>query len=147
MIAHPPCTYLSNAGLHYLNTRPTRKKSLEDAFLFIKNLWDAPIDKICIENPVGWLNTNWQKPSQIIEPYQFGHYERKRTCLWLKNLPVLLYTSIYELPKPRKTVFRKTGPKKGHAVNYYYHDGKNSQDRSRTFQGIADAMAEQWGGI
>jgi len=124
MITHPPCTYLASAGLHYLQDNPERQAKLEDAFQFILSLWESPIKQICIENPIGRLNTTWFAPSQTIQPFYFGDNERKATCLWLKHLPILMYTHI--LPNPKPTV--------------------NARDRSRTFPGIANAMAEQWGG-
>jgi hypothetical protein len=145
MIAHPPCTYLAKCGLHYLKTRPERIEQHKKAFEFVKALWNCPISKICIENPAGWLNTNWIKPMQIIQPYYFGHNDRKETCLWLKGLPPLFRTNECDPIKPKKVWIRKTGPKAGKGYGSYWRDGKNAHDRSRTFQGIADAMAEQWG--
>ena len=145
MIAHPPCTYLANAGLHYLRTRPERKKNLEIAYNFILSLWNAPIEKICIENPTGWLNTNWRKPHQIIQPYDFGEPEYKTTCLWLNGLPPLFLTGQMEKPKPIKSIIRKTGKQDGKIYNYYWRQGKTAKARAKTFPGIAKAMAEQWG--
>ncbi len=147
MIAFPPCTYLSNAGLHYLKNNPERQKKLNDAFSFVKLLWDSPISRVAIENPTGWLNTHWYQPSQKIQPYYFGEAERKTTWLWLKNLPILFVTKWLPEVQPNKFCVRKTGVKKGQIYNYYYHEGKNAQDRARTFQGIADAMANQWGNL
>lgn len=86
MIAHPPCTYFAAAGMHYLQTRPERRILLGESFEFVSKLWLAPIDRIAIENPIGWMNTNWRKPTQIIQPYYFGDNEMKTTCLWLKCL-------------------------------------------------------------
>ncbi len=144
MIAHPECTYLANAGLHYLQSRPDRLGKLDRAFDFVLQLWNAPIKGICIENPVGWLNTNWMKPSQKIQPYYFGEREMKTTCLWLKSLPPLWFTGVCEKPKPRGYVVRKSGQAVGKKYNYYWRQGKSAHDRSRTFLGIAEAMAEQW---
>lgn len=154
MIAHPPCTYFAKAGLHYLRTRPGREQKQSESFCFLLKLWSAPIIQICLENPAGWLNTNWLKPSQIIQPFYFGDLERKETCLWLKGLSPLLHTkhdtffskkTHTETPKPKGSYIRKSGKKKGQIYNYYWRAGKTSKNRSVTFQGIANAMAEQWG--
>jgi hypothetical protein len=145
VIAHPDCRLFANAGLHYLKTQPDRQQEQSIAFEFIKQLWDAPIEKVVIENPIGWLNTHWRKPSQIIQPYYFGEAELKTTCLWLKNVPPLMATLICEIPKPKGYCVRQTGNKAGDKYNYYFRQGKNAADRARTFQGIANAMAEQWG--
>lgn len=147
MIAHPDCTKLANSGLHYLTQHVQRRVELERAFEFIKKLWDAPIDKICIENPTGWLNTHWYKPSQIIQPYYFGEDAMKTTCLWLKNLPILMYTGILPKPQPARIYIRKTGEKKGQVYKGYHHEGKTAHERSRTFKSIAEAMATQWGSL
>lgn len=147
MIAFPPCTYLSNAGLHYLKDNPIRQQKLQDAYQFVLSLWNAPIPRIAIENPTGWLNTHWRKPDQKIQPYYFGDNERKTTWLWLKNLPFLFVTKWLPDVKPTKYCVRKSGKKIGQIYNYYYHEGRNSEDRARTFQGIADAMAQQWGNL
>lgn len=144
MIAHPPCTYLANAGLHYLKTRPERKTQLDNAFEFVKSIWSAPVKKICIENPIGWLNTHWTRPHQIIQPYFFGVQELKTTCFWLKGLPPLLAMNMTEKPKAKGFVIRKTG-KVGKKYNYHWRQSKSAHNRSRTFQCIANAMADQWG--
>jgi site-specific DNA-cytosine methylase len=140
-IFFPPCTHLSKAGAHLWKQKQKDGRQ-QEAFEFIKKLWSAPIEMIALENPIGWLNTNWKKPMQIIEPYQFGDAFKRATCLWLRNLPKLLPTNIVE-PKQywvnASSNYRKTAkiPNKG------LH--RNPQDRSRTFKGIADAMAQQWG--
>lgn len=106
-------------------------------------LANAPIDKICVENPVGVMNTAWRKPDQIIQPYEFGHIEAKKTCLWLKNLPNLTGTKMVE---PEYTTF-----KSGKRMAKWYTDAirlpkaERERLRSKTFEGIARAMAEQWG--
>lgn len=154
MIAFPPCTFLANAGLHYLQSRPERRVDHKKAFDFVKELYNSKIEKVAIENPVGWLNTNWKKPDQIIQPYYFGDPEIKTTCLFLKNLPKLVYNdsdnlfeekTMIDRPLPRGGVVRKSGPKKGQMYNYYFRQGKNAKNRAKTFPGIAKAMAEQWG--
>lgn len=151
MIAHPPCTYLSNAGIRWFNEERYGDKARErkrlrlQAFDFIMKLADAKIPQIAIENPVGWLNNHWRKPDQIIQPWQFGDPESKRTCLWLKNLHLLQSTKIV---KPKIYAYFKRGKKKGQPIygTQYLHLAEDrGKTRSITFQGIADAMAEQWG--
>lgn len=142
MIAHPPCTYLSVAGLHWNNKRIERQQKTEEALEFVKLLLDAPINKIALENPVGAIGTKIRKSDQIINPYQFGHIERKRTCLWLKNLPKLIPTNPVE---PEKGWRDSSGK-----VRYFVDSLTPSEDRwkirSKTFSGVAEAMADQWGG-
>lgn len=146
MIAHPPCTYFANAGLHYLKTRPERKKQLKEAYLFVLRLWNAPIKSIAIENPIGWLNTHWQKPTQIVQPYYFGTPELKTTCLWLKGLRALEYSDRLDRPSPKGFITRKTGRAAGKKYNYYWRQGKSAKERARFWPSIARAMANQWGG-
>lgn len=134
MIAHPPCQYLANAGLRWINT-PEKKAAQEAAIAFVQMLLNAPIPKICIENPVGILSTAMRKPDQIINPWQFGHPEKKRTCLWYKNLVFLTPTNV--LPKRRREAVVHR--------SYVTLDRNRAQERSRTYQGIANAMAQQWG--
>jgi site-specific DNA-cytosine methylase len=145
IIAHPPCTYFANSGLHYLKTKPERRGQLDDAFKFLKAIWEADCKKIAIENPNGWLNTNWIKPAQTIQPYMFGHNELKTTSLWLKGLNKLIDTNNVGRPQPAGFCIRKSGPNKGKKYNYYWRQGKTAKERSKTFPGIAKAMAEQWG--
>ena len=140
MIAHPPCTYLCVAGLHYSKKDPERMRKTLKALEFFKFLYNTSIKKICIENPVGYISTALKKPSQIIDPFNFGVSERKKTCLWLKGLPLLKHTNTVSV-KPYKTIIRKTGSKAGQPYNYYWRQGKTAHDRSKTFQCIADAMA------
>jgi hypothetical protein len=128
MIAHPPCTYLARSGARWW---PDRKKEQKEALIFVEKLFDAPIGKIAIENPIGILSTLICKPAQIIQPWQFGHPETKASCLWLNNLPLLKPTNIVEGRKPRV---------------HWEQPGKDRwKNRSRTLMGIAKAMAEQWG--
>ncbi len=127
MIAHPPCTYLAVSGARWFKER---KEEQEQALNFVKELMDAPITRICIENPVSVISTRIRKPDQIIQPWMFGHGETKKTCLWLKNLPKLVPTKIVE---GRKGRVWKEPPSKDRWKN-----------RSRTYKGIAKAMAEQW---
>lgn len=136
MIAHPPCTYLSAAGLHYCNNSQSRRHKRDCAFLFIKELWACKIPKIAIENPVGYLSSAWRKPDQVLYMNDFGHAEaRKPTCLWLKNLPALRTTN---------SVPHKMQPG-GKRVSEWYGKTRDKKLRSVTFQGIANAMADQWG--
>ncbi len=144
MIAHPPCTYLSNAGLHYITGDSGRGIKVAEAVHFFLQLYNAKVPLIAVENPVGYMSTHFRKPDQIVQPFWFGEAERKATCLWLKGLPKLVPTDMVGI-KPKGTVTRKTGPKAGKKYNYYFHNGKNAHERSRTFQSIANAMAEQWG--
>jgi len=142
MIAHPPCTYLSKAGNKWFNF-PGRKEKREEAFDFFFKLLNCDIPKICVENPVGYINSKL-KPSQIIQPYFFGDNEQKTTCLWLKNLPLLDYNkTLLQKPKPKYIC------KSGKRVYWADSFGSNLKDRqkikSKTFPGIARAMAEQWG--
>ena len=138
MIAHPPCTYLSNAGACHLYPKgelnQERYKLGLEAKEFFMKLLNAPIEKICVENPVQSKVFGILKYNQIIQPYQFGHPMAKKTCLWLKNLPPLKPTNIL-------TEYQSTKV----AGNWYNKGGKERQkNRSKTFQGIADAMADQW---
>jgi len=153
MIAHPACTYLTTTANKWLKDQPPRKSGALvgearrnarlEAIDFFMKLVDAPIERICIENPVGCMSTVYRKPDQIIQPFYFGHVEPKRTCLWLKNLPKLEYTDIVE-PEYHITKSGKRLPKW-----YAYADKSKGQEerariRSVTFDGIADAMASQW---
>lgn len=133
MIAHPPCTYLTVSGNRWYHDKP---ELIQSAYKFVMQLWEAPIEKICIENPVGRISTLWRKPDQYIQPYQFGHPEPKKTGLWLKNLPALVPTKEVEPEEYHVT-------KSGKRIPKWYSNNKKLRDR--TFQGIADAMAEQWG--
>lgn len=150
IIAHPPCTYLTVTGNRWFNVERygekaiQRKANREDAIKFFMALASTDCDKIAVENPIGVMSTVWRKPDQIIQPYEYGHPSRKATCLWLKSLPLLVPTEIVE-------------------PDIYYYTAKNgriksdsrwrsqctkeerAKVRSKTFTGIAKAMAEQWG--
>ena len=147
-IFHPDCTHLSKAGGWCWKYK--EQEQLE-AFKFMLRLWDAPIDKICIENPSGWLNTHWQRPSQIIHPYYFGDPYLKETCLWLKNLPKLTYVLKDDMFNKATSIepianWVKPGNVRNRRFNRVPEGGRNNpHDRSRFFKGIANAMAEQWG--
>lgn len=131
MIAHPPCTYLASSGLHWNKRRPERALLTEEALDFVSLLLNAPIDKIALENPIGCISSRIRKPDQIIQPWMFGHGETKATCFWLKGLPLLKPTNIVEGRIPR--------------VHRLSPSADRWKLRSITYQGIADAMAEQWG--
>ena len=128
MIAHPPCTHLAVSGARWFKDK---QREQDDAIRFFWKLAAAPIARIAIENPIGIMSTKYQKPDQIIQPWQFGHGETKATCLWLKNLPKLVPTKIVEGRKPR--------------VHYASPSPDRWKERSRTLPGIAQAMADQWG--
>ena len=149
MVAHPPCTYLSYAGIRHWHNEG-RAELREQALEFFMMLARAPIPKIAIENPVGYVNTVWRKPDQIIHPYYFGDPFQKRTCLWLKNLPKLDYSKTI-IPKPEPDYICQGPKSKGKRINWCEGVKGTSKEnprwkiRSATFQGIADAMAQQWG--
>jgi hypothetical protein len=141
MIAHPPCTYLSRAGARWWGT-PERDAKADEAAEFVYALWQAPIHHIAIENPIGQLNWRWRYPDQIIQPYEFGHPFSKATCLWLKNLPPLFSTAIMANFRPliRSNV---TARKRAGKPQTGLHSG--GFVTAKTFEGIAEAMADQWG--
>jgi len=135
MIAHPPCTYLANSGARWLVNNPVRQKAMRAACEFFMRLRYAPIDRIAIENPIPHKHAReyMGNYTQLIQPWQFGHGETKATCLWLKNLPKLVPTNIVEGRTPR--------------VHHASPGPDRWKERSRTLQGIADAMADQWGSL
>lgn len=148
MIAHPPCTYLSVSGMHWTTRGLRDPKLTEDALNFVRRLMDAPIAKIAIENPISVISSRIRKPDQIISPYQFGHDASKKTCLWLKGLPLLTPTQMIE-PRIVITPSGKPAKRWGNQCDNYGQDKlPPSADRwklrSATYQGIADAMAAQW---
>jgi site-specific DNA-cytosine methylase len=130
MIAHPPCTHLAVSGARHFPEK-IKDGRQQEAIDFFMALVNAPIERIAVENPICIMSTKYRKPDQIIQPWQFGHGETKATCLWLKNLPTLKPTKIVE---GREARIHKMPP----SPNRW-------KERSKTFQGIADAMAEQWG--
>jgi hypothetical protein len=128
MIAHPPCTHLAVSGARWFADKlPEQQQALD----FVRELLNAPIPKIALENPISVISTKIRKPDQIIQPWQFGHGETKATCLWLKNLPPLEPTDIVD---GRENRIHRLPP-----------SADRSKLRSLTFTGIAAAMAEQWG--
>jgi len=142
LIAHPPCTYLSVSGMHWTTRGLRDPKLTEDALDLVRLFMGAPIERIAIENPVSVISSRIRKPDQIIQPYQFGHDASKKTCLWLKGLPLL---------KPTQRVEPRIVNGKQRWANQT-DSGQNklppSKDRwklrSKTYEGIADAMATQW---
>jgi site-specific DNA-cytosine methylase len=148
MIAHPPCTYLTLAGNRwflpkYKDRYPKREQQRLDAIEFVKQLATADIPRIAIENPLGVLSTVWKQPTQIVQPFWFGDEERKTTCLWLKNLPKLKVT---KLVKPKLILCKDGKWYSEYHVKTFNMPGKiRGMERSRTFQGFANAMADQWG--
>jgi len=143
MIAHPPCTYLSSSGLHWNTRRPERAEMTEDGLSFVTDLAAADIPKICIENPIGCLSTRWRKPDQIIQPFEFGHDASKATCLWLKGLPKLRPTGLID---PRIVNGRmRWGNQTDSGQNKLGPSADRWAKRSLTYDGIAEAMAQQWG--
>ena len=153
IIAHPPCTYFSNATMvnlgrkdkpHIFNDEWKRKFLIkrENAFNFVKQIYDSNCEKICIENVVGYLSTHFKKPSQYIEPYYFGDAWKKKTCLWLKGLPELTATNVVE---PNGKWVRHHLKTQNDLKGYKNKGVYSAKERSRTFKGIGEAMAEQWG--
>lgn len=161
MIAHPPCTYLAVSGAQWyyhpedknlpVEKRrphpgyPDRAKDKENAVSFFLKLAGAPVEKIAIENPIGIISSLWRKPDQIIQPYMFGDEATKTTCLWLKNLPLLIPTDIVG---KGERVFFKSGKSQPKWYSDAFSKAKTKEERqimrSKTFPGIARAMAEQW---
>lgn len=163
LIAHPPCTYLSGVTTRHLSLRCNSAEKVIERFwklaksaVFFMQFALADCDKICVENPSGFMSTLWRKPDDTIHPYYFAksmndieNYQKKRTCLWLKNLPLLARTNNFPPPEPYGYT------KSGKPINFEEAHGKikgiprngnSAKLRSKTFPGIAEAMAEQWGG-
>ena len=129
MIAHPPCTDLAVSGARHFKEKIADGRQ-QRALEFVQKLMDAPVGKICIENPISVISSKIRKPDQIIQPWMFGHGETKATCLWLKNLPKLIPTDVVDGREPR---IHKLPPSKD-----------RWKIRSKTYEGIAQAMANQW---
>ena len=155
LIAHPPCTYLTVTGNRWFNTAKYGEKAVrrmaarEEAAALFMAFVNADVCKIAIENPVGYMSTYYRKPDCIIQPYEFGDHARKKTCLWLKNLPVLKPTNIVSAGE-----ITSGGFSIGASANYAkdekgkiipWNDPRTAKIRSKTFPGIAKAMAKQWG--
>lgn len=155
LIAHPPCTYLTVSGNRWFNIEKYGEKAANrwqlraEAAKFFMAFINSEIPKIAVENPVGVMSTYYRKPDCVIQPYEFGHNARKTTCLWLKNLPVLRPTNIVNLGE-----IMRGGYSVGASADYAkdengkilrWNDPRTAKARSKTFPGIAKAMAEQWG--
>lgn len=140
MVAHPPCTYLCSSGLHWNKRRPERAAQTEEALAFVQYLLNAPIPRIALENPIGCISTRVRKPTQTIQPWQFGHPESKSTCLWLKGLKPLMPTNILSLPESGRWENQTAS-----GQNKLSPSPDRWKIRSATYLGIADAMAQQWG--
>jgi len=134
MIAHPPCTHLCSSGARWFAVKSDLQ---QDALLFVNQLLNCDIPKICIENPIGIISTKIRKPDQIIQPWMFGHPESKATCLWLKNIPKLKPTNVLE---KKLKYWENQTPSGQNKLS-----SSRSQLRSITYHGIAAAMADQWG--
>lgn len=142
MVAHPPCTFLSVSGMHWTKRGLRDPQLTEDALEFVQRLLDAPIEKIALENPISIISSRIRKPNQIIQPWQFGHDASKKTCLWLKNLPLLQPTNIIE---PRIIDGKKRwGNQTDSGQNKLAPSDDRWKIRSETFEGIAAAMSQQW---
>lgn len=155
LIAHPPCTYLTVTGNRWFNTGRYGEKAVrrlqlrEEAAAFFMALVNASVCKIAVENPVGYMSTHYRKPDCIIQPYEFGHHARKKTCLWLKGLPKLQPTNVVDPGEIDRNGF-SAGASATYAVDENgkiipWNDPRTAKARSKTFPGIAAAMADQWG--
>lgn len=127
LIAHPPCTHLAVSGARWF---PLKRTEQARAIWFFMGMISAPVPRVCVENPVSIMSTRYRKPDQIIQPWQFGHGEKKATCLWLRGLPLLLPTRVVD--------------GRSHRIHLMGPNKDRWKDRSRTYEGIADAMASQW---
>ena len=157
LIAHPPCTFLTVSGNRWFNVdrygdrAVERLKARKEAADFFMAFINADIPLICVENPVGYMSTHYRKPDCIIQPYEFGHPARKTTCLWLKNLPPLMPTDVVSpgeiLPGGYSVGAFANCVRDENGKILPWNDPRTSKARSKTFWGIARAMAEQWGNI
>ena len=146
LIGHPPCTYLNSAGMHWTKRGLRDPRLTDEAFDFFMELWNAPVERVCLENSIGVVSTRFRKPDQIIQPHQFGDDASKATCLWLRGLPKL---------KPTKHIPPRIVVKDGKEYKRWANQTDSGQNRlgpsddrwalrSLTYPGIADAMASQW---
>lgn len=139
-VVFPDCTYVCSSGLHWNHRRPERQALTDQAVEFVHRLLDAPVPRIALENPVGCLSTRIRKPDQIVQPWWFGEDASKATCLWLKGLPPLVPTN--RLPGDARTRRANQTPS---GQNKLGPSPERAMERARTYQGLADAMALQWG--
>lgn len=142
LLAFPPCTYLCSSGLHWNKRRQGRAQQTEEALRFVEMLLSADVQRLCLENPVGCISTRIRKPDQVIQPWQYGHPESKATRLWLKNLPPLRPTNV--LPRPATGRWEN---QTATGQNRLPPSRDRARMRSKTYRGVAEAMAEQWGSI
>lgn len=154
IIAHPPCTYLTVTGNRWFNIEKYGDKAKErhekriQAFQFFMEFIHAECEHIAIENPVGYISTAYRKPTQIIQPYMFGDPVRKTTCLWLKNLPKLKPTNVVDpIIRPGGYSGAAWAAKDENGKTIGWNDPRTAKIRSKTFKGIAEAMADQWGDV
>ena len=158
MVAHPPCTYLSVSGARHLYNKDGSKnleryKNQREALDFVERLMSCDIPRIAIENPVSVISSQIRKPDQIVQPWMFGDSASKTTCLWLKNLPKLVATNVVDKGEFKEWIDKKSGKMKRQATWYYdaLINAKTPEERrslrSKTFKGIAQAIASQWGNI
>ena len=151
IIAFPPCTFLTVTGNRWFNVEKygekavMRHKCREEAIEFFMEFANADCGKIAIENPIGIMSTTWRRPNQIINPWQFGDAFEKKTCLWLKGLPELTHTNIVEIPPRKKFDSGKSMPS-WYAEAWHLPKEERAKLRSKTFPGVAKAMAQQWMG-
>jgi hypothetical protein len=143
LIAFPPCTYLARSSARWWGDEERERKTTE-ALAFVLDLWNAPIERVAIENPIGRLNQLWRYPDQIIQPSHFGAPYRKSTCLWLRKLPPLMASLI--VADPVCFMNSNTGNRHSDSRERIRGPARNWKDRSRTSQGVAQAMSAQWGG-
>lgn len=143
MVAHPPCTYLANSGVSWLHKDPSRWAMLDDGAAFFKALLNAPVARIAVENPIMHKYAKDRiggvRQSQVVQPWMFGHMEQKATCLWLKGLPLLKETNNV------KAEMLRLPDRERQRLHYLYPGADRWKERSRTYEGIAAAMADQWG--
>ena len=151
LIAHPPCTELCSTGQHWFSRGIKDPKMREDAVDFFMRFINADCEHIAVENPIGIMSTRYRKPDCVVQPWQFGHPETKATCLWLKNLPSLVPTNIIKKPEGGWENQQISNGKYTGFKNYdengkilAWNDPRTKVIRSRTYIGIAEAMAEQW---
>lgn len=144
VVAHPPCTFLSRAGARWWG-KPGREWKALEAAAFVRALWECAVPKLAIENPIGQLNYLWRYPDQVIDPSHFGEPYTKKTCLWLRGLPPLMSTGVHIGARPllpsNVGAGRRKGQRSSPGVTH------SARDASRTFRGVAEAMADQWGGV
>lgn len=143
LIAHPDCTFLTVSANRWASEE-WRIEARLAAMHFVRALWAFPVPRICLENPIGVLSTFWRAPDQTIQPWQFGHRATKATCLWLKNLPALVTTDIVGPPPSEMTLAEK---REWNEVHRAAPGPERWKDRSRTYRGVATAMAAQWGSV